>query len=351
MQGGRSNPAVELPSMEPSETPLLPMPKPIVKVPKGSHFAFMPDGDRLFVAASERAWMASLSTGELLFEFEKPKRFVSRVAVSDDGTLAAMAQSCGRVTFYDPQNGKKIYSQKVGSDTDVSGLAFAPGSHFLLHSDWHGVTVVDVDDNYIIRSLKASGAYPNNTQHYAIAFATSGDRFACLWGGHTTTEVSLFHWPSRNEIKSLSVESDKQSYRQSYVFGRLIFSPNGETLLLTAPDGSVILHSLVDSKLEKAGISLLAEATAIEAAPRFFLGDACFSPNGKLLAYRLNGILGVWEWPSGKCLGKWRAIGRNSAFCQIGFSQSGRELVACLASSPGGIFVYRTADLINSELG
>lgn len=337
--------------MEPSEPPTLPMPAPIAKIRKGSSFAFMPDGERVLVAGASRAWMASLVTGDLLFEYEKPARFVSRIAVSGDGTLAAMSQSGGRITLYDAQTGKKENSLKVGEGGDVSGLAFAPRSHVLLHSNWHEVTVVDVDDNLKICLLKTSEAYPNNTQHYAITFAASGNYFTCLWSSHTTTDISLSLWPARDEIKSLSVESDKQSYRQSYVFSQMAFSPDEKTILLTAPDGSITSHSLANGTSEAAEMSLLAEATAAETAPRFFLGGLCFSPDSTLLAYKLNGILGLWAWPSGRCLGKWKAPGREPMFYQIGFSNSGREIVASLGSSPSGIFVYRTADFINSGLG
>ena len=332
------------------DPPLLPMPKPLLKIPKGSKFVFMPDGDRLFVAASERAWMASLSTGELLFEFEKPARFVRRIAVSDDGTLAAMALSCERVFLYDAQTGEKTHSLKVGDGADVSGFEFAPGSHNIMHSSWRILTAIteNTDGNFSLQPLRVLEVPPDNPMYYTVAFAASGNYFACFWTGQSTYNISVLKWPLGEEMQRLSWKRESWQHHSS---DQLCFTPEGHSLLLTNPDGTLALHTLTDAKSKTKEVSLLAEVTKTEAKPRFFISDLCFSPDGILLTYKLNGILGLWEWPSGKCLGKWKASEPKPYFDQIGFSNSGREFVISLGGSPSGIFVYRTADFINSDLG
>ena len=298
--------------------------------------------------------MASLSTSDLLYEFEKPTRFISRIAVSDDGKMAAMAQSCGRVTLYDTETGKKLYSGKVGSETDVSGLAFAPGSHDILHTTWRQLTMVEAGANgsFTIRPLPVPEVWPDNPMYYAVAFCPSENEFVCILRQHLTNSVALFRWPLDTDVRRMTLDGDRSSLTswQSYNFSEILFTPDHQSFLLINPDGSVSLRSFTDTVSQKTIFPPAAIATD-ETEPRFFLGDLCFSPNGKILAYKLNGTLGFWAWPSGKCLGKWRASGSKPYRDHIGFSNSGRELVISLGGSPSGIFIYRTADFINSDLG
>ena len=328
------------------------MPAPIARIRKGSKFAFMPDSDRLFVAASERAWMASLSTSELLFEFEKPARFVSRIAVSDDGEIAALAQSCGRVSLYETETGKKLFSRKVGNETDTSGLAFAPRSHDLLHTTWRQLTMVEAgtDGNFLIRPFPVPEDWPDNPMYYAIAFCPAARQFVCVLRQHQTNYATLFDWPLSKELDRLPLQGDNSDPWQSYTFSQVLFTSEDHSFLLTNPDGSVTSHSFTVEVSESTPIDLLAEVTWSEEAIRFFLGDICVSPDGSLLAYKLNGILGIWAWPSGKCLGKWKASGPKPYFDHMGFSNSGCELVISFGGSASGIFIYRTADLISSDL-
>lgn len=336
--------------MEPSEPPVLPMPAPIAKIRKGSHFAFMPDEEHVLVAGASRAWMVSLATGDLLFEYEKPARFVREIAVSDDGAIVAMALSCERVFLYDAQTGKKTCSLKVGDGADVSGLLFAPGSHTLLHASRRILTAIDkaTDGDYSVRPISVLEVWPDRPMYYAVAFAASGDRFACFWTGHGTQNISLLECLSGSEIYRQSWKVERW---QPHSHDQLCFTPDNQALLLTNPDGLVTLHSSTNGKSETAEISLLAEVTAAETTPKFYLSNMCFSPDGKLLAYKMNGILGLWAWPSGECLGKWKASEATPYFDRIGFSNSGRELVISPGGSSSGIFVYRTADFINSDLG
>jgi len=340
--------------MKVSESPVLPMPAPIKKIRKGSKFAFMPDGDHVFVAASERAWMASLSTSELLYEFEKPARFISRIAVSDDGELTAMAQSCGRVSLYEAETGKKVFSRKVGSETDTSGLAFAPRSHSLLHATWRQLTMVEpaMEGSFSICPLPVPEVWPDNPMYYAVAFRSSGNNFVCILRQHLANSAALFRWPLDTDVRRIPLNDDRQTSTtwQGYGFSEIVFTPDQQSFLVANPDGSVGRHSFTGTESQKTVIPAPALA-ADETEPRFFLGDLCFSPNGKTLAYKLNGILGLWAWPSSECLGKWRISEPESFFCQAGFSNSGREFVISLGGSPSGIFVYRTADFINSDLG
>lgn len=309
----------------------------------------MPDSARLFVAGASRAWMASLSTGELLYEFDKPARFVRPIAVSNDGLVAAMALTCQRVVLYDAQTGKKTHSLKVGDGGDVSGLNFAPCSQSLFHSSWRILTAIDKSEagDYATRPFRTLEVWPDQPMYYAITFAASGDRFACFWSGHSTYNISLLGWPTGDEIQRLSW---KQESWQPHSHDEIIFTPDDQSLLLTNPDGSVSLLSLSGAESETTTIDLKVNATESEIARGHFISSLCFSPDGTLLAYKQNSALGFWEWPSGKCLGKWRAAGREPYFGQIGFTNSGREIVVSQEGSPSGIAVYQVADLINTRI-
>lgn len=295
--------------------------------------------------------MASLSTGELLYEFEKPTRFISRIAVSDDGTIAAMAFSCERVFFYDAQTGKKTHSLKVGAGGDVSGLAFAPGTHNLLHSSWRVLTAFTEkeDGSFSVYRLPVPETWPDNPMYYAVAFSPLGGGFVCILRQHLTNSAALFRWPLDTDVRRVTLADDSQppTTWQSYNFSEILFAPDEHSFLLMNPDGSVGHYSLADAASQTPVI--LPTTATDETEPRFFLGNLCFSPDGSLLAYKLNGVLGLWAWSSCKCLGKWKASGPKPYFDHMSFSNSGRELVISFGGSPSGIFVYRTADFIGQN--
>lgn len=335
--------------MEPTESPYPPLPQPILTTRFGRVFAFMPDGERLVVSgmgAISPARMVSLATAQNIFTFEKPLSDVGGVAVAEDGVVIAIATRYGRVYLYDPQTGRKKQTLKAGNDGQLSGLAFAPGSHSLLHSSWGGLTGIDVNEKPTARSLRTSSPWPDNTSYDTVAFSPLGDRFAAVWFGHSTgTNISLFSWPSGDEISRFPCAGVEDSHQ--YCLSQIVFSPDDRSLLLSIPDGSVTLWPLAGLEPPESGTTWIERPAALD-PERLGAGCLSFSPDGALLAYGLGNMLGLWAWPSGVCLGKWRLPGRDPMAFRLGFSSSSRE-VAVSRYGSGGIFVYRVADLIGAR--
>jgi WD40 repeat protein len=323
------------------------MTKPIVTIRPGKVFAPMPDGERIVVSGTgpkSTSRMVSLATGQDLFTFEKTPPFVRGNAVSSDGTRVAFAADCDRVIFYDPETGQKGQSLKVSCDPDVSGLEFIPGSTSLLRAVHRELTAIEPNTNgsYSIRPLRVLENPPDTPMYDAIAFSSTGNQFACAWTNPGSSSVSLLQWPSGKEINRISWE-DRQY--QHHGFDKVVFTPGDQSLLLSKPDRSVTSWDLTSSAPAPSK-SVWIEPPAIPES-RIFVGRLAFSPDGTLLAYGMNGILGLWAWPNGRCLGKWKVPGRDPMFYQVGFSKSGRELIASYWSAPMGVHVYRLADLLN----
>ena len=352
VHAGNSAAVANLYIMTSSEPILPPLPAPIFTTRSGRIFAFLPDGERLVVSGTgpkSVSRIISLVAGQDLLVFDKPPQSVRGNAVSTDGKTVALAAHHDRVTLYDSQTGQKQQSLKVGNDVNLSGLEFVPGSHDLLHSSWGGLTALEADENgnYTVRPLRTSLPFPDNTMYYAIAFAASGNRFACLWSSHTVgTNISLYAWPPGDEIARLPC----RQWDHSYCLDQIIFTPGDQSLLLTAPDGSIMLWPLVggeptgSSQLWLAGPAALSDVGKVSTVHS---GRLCFSQDGTLLAAGLDNTLGLWAWPSGECLGEWRLPSSDPIIYQIGFSPTGLELAASRYGS--NISVYRVADLLNTR--
>ncbi len=345
------------------------MPAPVVTIHRSHTFSLLPDGERIAVSgryAASVSRMVSLATGKSLFPFEVPpagqkvtvsengviltadkKSAVYTVAVSDDGAILAFATEDSRVIFYDTQGGQKGQSLRASDDHSVVGFGFAPGSRDMIHATGSCITAIEADRNgkYTVRPLRVSAAYPDHIVHYAAAFSASGDSFAALWSDQVSSSVSLFEWPSGKEIKRLPIKNDFLTYSGSH----LAFGPDGQSLLFTNPEGAVLLLSLTDAAVPKFGTTWIDPVVVSDPrkAMNHYTARLCFSPDGTLLAYGVDATLSLWEWPSGKCLGKWKAPGREPTFYQIEFSQSSSELILSFWWAPKGIFVYRVSDFIN----
>lgn len=323
-----------------------PQPSPILTIRLGAVFAFLPDGERLVVSGTgptSTARMVSAVTGQELFAFDKLPPNVRGAAVSDDGTIVALAALRDRVALYDARTGGKVQAFRAGNDDNLSGLEFFPGSHTLLHSSWHGLTAMDAAGHPTVRPLQVSGEYPDNTMYYAVAFSSGGDRFAGAWFDHTRgNNVSLFEWPSGEETDRLPYGGDDQP-------NQILFSPDGGAVVVRVADGSVVILPLGGATLPgcRRWIERAEVAPDAPSSGATYGGCLCFSPDGTLMAYGQRSMLGLWAWPSGECLGKWSLPGRNPMAEKVAFSPSGQKVAASLYSSRS-VFLYRVAGLIGA---
>lgn len=329
-----------------------PAPAPLLTIRAGAVFAFMPCSERLVVCGTgptSVARMVSLTTCQESFRFDKTPPDVRGCAVSEDGGVIAFAAIRDRVALYEAQTARKLQALKAGNDGELSGLAFAPGSHALLHSSWRGLTMMDASASPMTRPLQGSAAYPDNTMYRAIAFAASGDQFVAAWShGRLGNNISLFGWPSGDETRRLTYDETNGFDRH---LNQILFSPGEQSLVLKMHDGAVAIMALTDTgavELQAEWITHADVAPEIENTNTTYNGCLCFSPDGTLLAYAVGSMLGLWTWSSGVCLGKWSLPGQNPRPYQIGFSPSGREVVVSLHSSRS-IYLYRLADLLNTR--
>ena len=335
--------------MKPTETANPPAPAPALTIRLGAVFAFMPDGRRLVVSGTgptSAARMVSAATGQELFSF-KPPPSVRGVAVSGDGERVALAAHRDRVILYDSQIGGRVQAFQAGNDADLSGLEFAPGSRALLHSSWHGLTAMDGAFSPAVRPLRVSAAYPDNTMYFAIAFSPAGDRFAAARFDHTQGSiVSIYGWPSGDEIAVFPCAPDFNSHPN-----QLLFAPDGQSLVLKMADGSVTVGGFAGWTPPDPKTAWIRPAEAwldMERSGTGYGGGLCLSPDGALLAYGQRGMLGLWAWPPGDCLGKARLPGRDPVTKRVAFSPSGREVAASVSGSHS-VFIYRVADLTNAR--
>lgn len=337
--------------MKPNSPLFPPLPSPALTIRLGAVFAFLPDGERLVVSGTgptSTARMVSAVTGQELFVFDKLPQNVRGAAVSDDGTLVALAALRDRVALYDAQTGGKLQTFKAGNDADLSGLEFAPSSHVLLHCSWHGLTALDAASSPAARPLLVSTAYPDNTMYYDVAFSPEGDRYACGWSHSTLgNNVSLFKWPSGEETDRLPCGPNDYFLHPNQV----LFSPDGGAIVVRVADGSVVVLPLGGATLPGYKTTWIERTEVAPDAPSqgsTYGGCLCFSPDGTLMAYGQRSMLGLWAWPSGECLGKWSLPGRDPMAEQVAFSPSGQEVAASVYSSRS-VFLYRVADLIRTR--
>ena len=327
-----------------------PVPAPLLTLRAGRMFAFIPGSERLAVSemGALPARVLSLTTGEEIFRLEKPLPYTLGIVASGDGTTFAVAAHAAReavrdrVILYNAQTGTKIETVRAGHKAELTGHAFAPGSTALLYASSNGLTAIDARLSPAVRSLRVSAEYPENTVYYAVAFSASGDRFASVWWHNALgTHISLFDWPSGEERCRWACSGDVRRIYSSQV----LFSPDDQSLLLSMPDGSVAVWSLTAAESDAARIASSAAPTA---AANEVAGRLAFSPDGTLLAYAVGSMLGLWAWPSGECLAKWRLPGKTSEVYQLGFSPSGLEVAVSLYNSRS-LYLYRVADLLHTR--
>ena len=141
----------------------------------------------------------------------------------------------------------------------------------------------------------------------------------------------------------------QEQHYESHCFDQIAFTPSDQSLLFDKPDRTVVLWPFPSAAPAEPEAVWIEPSERQEGESSTSVGQLSFSPDGTLLAYSLNGILGIWAWPSGECLGKWKVPGRGPIFYQLGFSVSGRELIASYWSAPMGVHVYKVADFMNKK--
>jgi len=196
---------------------------------------FSPDGKTLITADmnSLRAW--DIETARLrsaLLDETKDFFQAEAVAMSRDGKLLASGNNRGVVTLWDMDHERKQHSFPAhGDKATVSALAFAPDDRIL--------ATAGQDARTVLWQLSPTGGMPKEILTLkadtgginSIAFSPDGKLLA-------TAAYHVRVWNVATGKLLLMIEGRRVR------FGRVIFSPDGETLAAGADDGIVELWDM-----------------------------------------------------------------------------------------------------------
>jgi WD40 repeat protein len=330
--------------------------------------AFSADGQILAAGLGGNLQFWRGTTAQELFQTLGHANWISQVAFAGDGRTAATAGGDGKIILWDPRTGKELCRFK-GHEDEARAVGFVPGGKLLASAGTdQAVRIWDLATGDEVKSLEASqegllyalavspdgklvaaGDYHdgsvriwdlttgNLTHQFKIAdeigpgimrlaFSPDSKKLA---GGETLLNAgrlrigqradlgksSIYLWDVRSGEKLLKFPAHAQAVMS------LSFSPDGATIASTGwSDKSVYLWNANTG------------ARLFELPVGEHHGPACFSPDGKTLAFGFASV-SLWDVASKKLI---RKLHQSSSYVQsLTYSPDGRLLLAGFMDSTG----------------
>jgi WD40 repeat protein len=280
--------------------------------------AFSPDSNTLVYSNGDNAinqWNLASDTAYDITMTKIPSRVLS-IAFSPDGKTLALGTTDNSIIRWDIANNRPIGSPLTGHDSEVFTLAFSPNGKQLASGDWnHNIILWDLTiDQRLGVPLDSHGTWVSS-----VAFSPNGTTIASAVSLSTTTANAIVLWHEVTTTHPLS-----QTFLvDDQVTSNVAFSPDGKTLVASAPD-SIVVWDIQSGQ----PITRLA-GTATEVA---------FSPNGQMLAVGDSMTVTLWSIANGQPIGQPLSV--ENQVTSIAFDPEGETLAA--GTENGSIILWNT---------
>ncbi len=191
--------------------------------------AFSPDGKALLSGEiNGRILLWNTATGRQLLTLSAGENYpVAGVAFSPDGKLLATSTLRGGITIWDAATGQEV--KRIATETPTNGLAFSPTGDILASSDGTGYGVLDLWEVAGGRKLDSV----RMDWISAMAFSPDGRTLAVAGTPLNETRPTILLRDVATEAALRPIEGSAGGA------ARLVFSPDGKTLIAGSADGTV----------------------------------------------------------------------------------------------------------------
>jgi len=247
---------------------------------------FSTDGSQLFAAAGEpglfgevRQW--SVADGKLVRVFEGHGDAIYSLALSPNGKILVTGSYDQKIKLWDVESGKELNTLS-GHNGAVFGLAFRPDGKILASASAdRTVKLWNVESGKRTDTL----SQPLKEQ-YTVAFSSDGKR---LYAGGADSRIRIWQI-SESAVETTNPMRDAHFAHEGTIL-RMVFSPDGGTLLSCADDRTVKLWSAADMKQK-----------LVLGQQRDWATAAAFLDDGRVTVGRMDGSLDVYDTRTGHAL-------------------------------------------------
>ncbi|KAK6540832.1 hypothetical protein TWF694_008219 [Orbilia ellipsospora] len=267
-----------------------------------SSIAFSPDGKQLACASDRGIHFWSVRTGEpvKILEEDDGSNNVLSIAFSSDGKYLISASSDNTIRLWDVVLGKQLKIFK-GHTRHIHDVAFSPNSEWVALAAYDNtITLWDVN-TVIGRQTKDTERQIGETEPEIVA--TGEQKWVLV--GHTNFVT------------------------------KIICSPDGNLLASASLDGTIKFWNPTTGK-------------QVHMFKRWLSGirDIAFSPDGKQVAYAIQGEFGLLLVATGHQIQLQKFWRKNQDYLAVAFSPSGGELVLALADGTVALYDATTGQEI-----
>jgi WD40 repeat protein len=245
---------------------------------------FSSDGSQLLAAAGEagifgevRQW--NVAEQKLLHVFEGHQDAIYSIALSPNGKVLATGSYDQKIKLWDVAGGKELNTLN-GHNGAVFGLAFRPDGRILASASadrtvklWNVETGKRTDT--LSQPLK---------EQYTVTFSSDGKQ---LYAGGADSRIRVWQI-SGNAVETTNPMLDAHFAHEGAIL-RLVFSPDGSSLLSCADDRTVKLFDATDVKQK-----------LVLDKQRDWVSAAAFLSNERAVVGRLDGSLDVYDLKTGQ---------------------------------------------------